>query len=80
MHREIRTKEVLDISDDGEELTYNQTRLFIFNQSTTGEGLQESDIICTINLPLVVSDAHTPCPVYICNGAICTKPFQSRLI
>ena len=47
-------KTIMDISSDGELLTYNQTRLFVFSQETTGTGLQENDTICTINLPLVV--------------------------
>lgn len=53
--RETRTKRVMNVSSDGELLTYNQTRLFVFNQETTRAGLQENDTICTINLPLVVS-------------------------
>lgn len=55
MFREVRVKTALYRSVDGELLTYNQTRQFFFNQETTGEGLQESDTICTINIPLVVS-------------------------
>ena len=54
-NRETRDKTVLDISEDGELLTYNQTRFFVFSQETSGAGLQENDTICTINIPLVVS-------------------------
>ena len=49
---------VLNISPDGSLLTYNQTRLFHFDQERTGEGLSERDTICTVNIPLVVSTAH----------------------
>ena len=52
--RETRTKDIINMSDDGELLTYNQTRVFHFNQDTTGQGLQENDTICTVNIPLVV--------------------------
>ena len=45
----------MEISDDEEFLTYNQTRLFVFNQNATGPGLLETDTICTVNIPLVVS-------------------------
>ena len=47
-------KNVLNISEDGSLLTYNQTRLFHFSPETSGDGLSEDDNICTINLPIVV--------------------------
>ena len=40
-------------------LQYTQTKTFHFNQERSGEGLHEDDIICTINLPLVVSSTNT---------------------
>ena len=56
INRETRVKNVLNVSEDGSRLTYNQTRLFHFSPETSGEGLSEVDTICTINLPIVVSN------------------------
>ena len=53
-HREVRKKTILNVSTDRSLLTYNQTRLFHFSQETSGEGLTETDTICTVNLPLIV--------------------------
>lgn len=58
VYRETRNKTIMEISSDGEQLTYNQTRIFVFSQETTGAGLQENDTICTINLPLVVMPSN----------------------
>lgn len=54
-HRETRIKNILNTSADGSLLTYNQTRIFNFSPETSGAGLRETDVICTINIPLVVS-------------------------
>ena len=56
--REYRTKVFLSTSPDGTELTYNQSKLFFWDNSTSGPGLEEDDIICTINIPLLVSQTH----------------------
>lgn len=53
--REKRTKFVKDISSDGTKLTYTQQRIFHFDAADSAAGLSENDVICTINLPLVVS-------------------------
>ena len=54
-YRENRTKHFHGLSPDGSLLTYTQTKLFHFDSNKSGDGLQEADTICTINLPLVVS-------------------------
>ena len=54
-YRETRIKTVLNTSADGSLLTYNQSRIFNFSPETSGAGLRETDTICTINIPLVVS-------------------------
>ena len=51
---ESRTKEFIEFSEENDEVTYNQTKLFFFDPTISGEGLSEDDVICTINIPLVV--------------------------
>ena len=65
-YRETRVKNVLNISEDGSLLTYNQTRVFHFSPETSGEGLSEEDTICTINLPIVVCSTVEPVLVATC--------------
>ena len=55
IYRESRTKQFLNFSKDKDTLTYNQSRVFHFDESASVAGLKESDIICTINIPFVVS-------------------------
>lgn len=52
-------------STDQTLLTYNQTKLFFWDNSTSGEGLEETDTICTINIPLLVSVSIST-PSYLC--------------
>ena len=54
LYRETRIKTVLDTSEDGSLLTFNQSRIFNFSPETSGAGLRETDTICTVNIPLVV--------------------------
>ena len=53
--REFRTKNLTKFSSDKLLLTYTQSKLFYFDQNATGENLAESDIICTVNIPYIVS-------------------------
>ena len=50
---ELRTKELSE-TEDRSQLSYIQSKIFFYNESTSGEGLSDSDIICTINIPLIV--------------------------
>ena len=53
--REYRSKQFLNTSSDDKRISYNQTRVFYFDESASKAGVAENDTICTINLPLVVS-------------------------
>ena len=57
--RENRTKYFTGFSSDLKLLTYNQTKIFHFDNGTSGSGLNETDLICTINVPLIVSLTST---------------------
>ena len=61
--REYRSKFFLSTSPNGTELTYNQSKLFFWDNSTSGPDLEEEDVICTINIPLLVSQTleHIDC-------------------
>jgi len=50
---ESRTKTFIE-TDDEDQLNYTQTKIFFFDPETSGPGLLDSDIIYTINIPLVV--------------------------
>jgi len=41
------------------ELNYTQQKIYFFSESTSGEGLEDTDIICTINIPLIVRKRFT---------------------
>ena len=43
-----------DLIDDNTKLIYTQLKTFYFNPDTSGDGLEEDDVICTINLAMVV--------------------------
>jgi lysosome membrane protein 2 len=62
-YREYRSKFFLSMSPNGTELTYNQSKLFFWDNSTSGPDLEEEDVICTINIPLLVSQTleHIDC-------------------
>jgi len=64
LFREYRTKTFDDHSDDPDQIAYTQQKIFRFDENRTRAGLAETDTICTINIPLVVS-AHTALTVYI---------------
>lgn len=54
-YREERRKFFQYVSPDGSELTYNQSKLFFWDNATSGPGLEEGDTICTINIPLLAA-------------------------
>ena len=66
MCRENRTKFVKGVSSDGTKLTYTQQRVFHFDTANSAAGLSEDDVICTINLPLVVS-------LFLCSTVVIYK-------
>ena len=68
--REERLKTFLYVSPDGTELTYNQSKLFYWDASTSGGGLQENDTICTINIPLLVCVIANQSTHYIARAAM----------
>lgn len=51
---EHRTKKLIETTNQTE-LNYTQTKVFIIDSGKSGKGLSDSDKICTINIPLVVS-------------------------
>ena len=51
---EHRTKKLIETNNQTE-LNYTQTKVFIIDSGKSGKGLSDSDKICTINIPLVVS-------------------------
>ena len=54
LYRQYRRKQFIGFSPDQRFLTYTQTKVFYFDPDASGPGLNESDIICTINLPFIV--------------------------
>ena len=53
-NREVRRKDFAEEGEDPDVRSYTQTRVFHFSPETSKPGVMESDIICTINIPLVV--------------------------
>ena len=51
---ERRLKYFLE-SEDRDELSYTQTQYYYYNHNASGSGLSESDVICTVNIPLMVT-------------------------
>ncbi len=45
-------------TDNDSELSYTQRKIYHFNPLTSDDGLSDSDIICTINIPLIVRHFH----------------------
>ena len=43
------------MSSDKSTLTYTQQKVFHFDAANSAAGTSEDDVICTVNLPLVVS-------------------------
>lgn len=66
---ENRTKNFIDVPDK-DQLTYTQHKIFHFDSSTSELGVAETDIICTINIPLVVRLKHT---TYLRQGGLPRK-------
>ena len=65
-YREYRTKDIAGFSDDKEQVTYTQKKVFYFDQDATGPNLTETDTICTINIPFIVSRNIWCFCVYVC--------------
>lgn len=57
---EHRAKTFTDASQDPDQITYTQQKIFTFDGNKSGEGLSDTDTICTINIPLVVSAMTLP--------------------
>ena len=51
---EYRSKNLSEESYDGDQLDYTQTKIFFYDQNTSNDSVSDSDILCTINIPLVV--------------------------
>ena len=54
LYRQYRRKQFIGFSPDQRFLTYTQTKVFYFDPDASGPGLDESDTICTINIPFIV--------------------------
>lgn len=53
-YRELRLKN-FNKGENVSQLSYTSTQYYYFNSNYSGSGLSESDVICTINIPLMVS-------------------------
>lgn len=71
-YSEYRTKNFTGDSKDVDQITYTQQKIFFFDNKTSGAGLAETDMIYTINIPLVVS---MECGM--CNTRIITYTYAS---
>lgn len=60
--REYRNKTFTKKGDDPDQRSYTQRRVFVFSPETSAANAKESDIIYTINIPLVVSKAACVIP------------------
>ena len=65
VYREYRTKQFIKFSPDRQTLTYNQTKVFYFDPAASGPGLDESDTICTINIPFIVCQIKMVYLIYL---------------
>ena len=61
--REYRNKyfNESDLLEDETVLRYTQLKTFHFSSSTSQNGASEDDVICTINIPLIVSNHFLSC-------------------
>lgn len=57
--REYRVKYFNHTNSTKDLLAYTQNKTFYFDPEASNSSVKEDDIICTINIPLVVS--HTSC-------------------
>ena len=53
MCREYRVKTLGE--PKGDQISYTQSKTFFFDANNSMSGATEDDVICTINIPLVVS-------------------------
>ena len=51
---EIRIKSFREGGENKSKLSYTQSQYYFFDGNSSGSGLSESDIICTINIPIMV--------------------------
>ena len=65
-HSENRTKNITEVSADKKLLNYTQQKTFLFDANNSMSGAQETDVICTVNLPLVVRVCIHIHTIYVC--------------